>query len=256
MLHGVGRRRGARRVRHPGDARRGSVGADGRGSRRRGARRPRGALRGDRRLAVRVLHAGDPRAPGGRRGEGQDPAGRSRSRPRRAPVPLHRLAVGLRGRRRTRSRRHRRATPRRRPVGRSSKAARRSSWAPSCPWATGASPTTAPRDALVAVPLPPGSTATAVEAAGMSWVVAEIAPRGARARGQGAGPTHDGRSGTAARAACTGDRRRTAQHVVGRTGVPGARRIVVRAGRRPGVAARQRRRVRREGRIAGGRRGA
>ena len=31
----------------------------------------------------------------------------------------------------------------------------------------------APRDALVAVPLPPGSTATAVDAVGMSWVVAE-----------------------------------------------------------------------------------
>jgi aerobic-type carbon monoxide dehydrogenase small subunit (CoxS/CutS family) len=32
---------------------------------------------------------------------------------------------------------------------------------------------TAPRDALVAVPLPPGSTADAVEAAGMRWVVAD-----------------------------------------------------------------------------------
>ncbi len=32
---------------------------------------------------------------------------------------------------------------------------------------------TAPRDALVAVPLPPGSEAEAVEAAGMQWVVAE-----------------------------------------------------------------------------------
>ena len=32
---------------------------------------------------------------------------------------------------------------------------------------------TAPRDALVAVPLPPGSAADAVEAAGMQWVVAE-----------------------------------------------------------------------------------
>ncbi len=32
---------------------------------------------------------------------------------------------------------------------------------------------TAPRDALVAVPLPPGSTAGAVDAAGMQWVVAE-----------------------------------------------------------------------------------
>src|SRR6185437_4380706 len=32
---------------------------------------------------------------------------------------------------------------------------------------------TAPRDALVAVPLPPGSAADAVEAASMQWVVAE-----------------------------------------------------------------------------------
>ena len=32
---------------------------------------------------------------------------------------------------------------------------------------------TAPRDALVAVPLPPGSTAAAVEAAGLQWVIAD-----------------------------------------------------------------------------------
>jgi len=43
---------------------------------------------------------------------------------------------------------------------------------------------TAPRDALVAVPLPPGSSAAFLEAAGMRWVVGESLPEARRAAGK------------------------------------------------------------------------
>ena len=58
---------------------------------------------------------------------------------------------------------------------------------------------TAPRDALVAVPLPPGSDAPSVEAAGVRWVLgASLADARARGR-EGAGAAHD-RGGPAAAA--------------------------------------------------------
>ncbi len=54
---------------------------------------------------------------------------------------------------------------------------------------------TAPRDALVAVPLPPGSTADAMEAAGLRWVVADtlLAARFRAAKVQGRRTTVDAR---------------------------------------------------------------
>jgi hypothetical protein len=54
---------------------------------------------------------------------------------------------------------------------------------------------TAPRDALVAVPLPPGSSATAVEAAGIAWVVAPtlLEARAAAGKVQGRRTTVDDR---------------------------------------------------------------
>jgi xanthine dehydrogenase small subunit len=54
---------------------------------------------------------------------------------------------------------------------------------------------TAPRDALVAVPLPPGSTADAVEAAGLHWVVADtlLEARARAAKVQGRRTTVDAR---------------------------------------------------------------
>ena len=95
---------------------------------------------------------------------------RPRSRARRAPVPVHRLAHGVRralardaaSRRRadgSRPRAPRRGAP-------SSRVASRRWSAPTFRSAVRRSPTTPrPRDALVAVPLPPGSTAELVEAA-------------------------------------------------------------------------------------------
>ena len=208
---------------------------DRRGSRRRGARRPRGALRGDRRLAVRVLHAGDPRA------RWRPPRRRARPGGSTSTAPSPRTcAAAPAGRRSTRpiegsahaGRRH----AIRGAAAASGRARRRrvaSAWAPACRSATaGFADDGAPRDALVAVPLPPGSTATAVRGRGQCVGRRRVAARGAGARGQGAGPAHDGRSGTAARAPCAGDRRRAARHGVGRARVPRARRVVVRAGRR------------------------
>ena len=73
---------------------------------------------------------------------------------------------------------------------------------------------TAPRDALVAVPLPPGSDADFVEAAGMRWVVGASVEARAHRGGEGAGPAHDGRRRAAVavaarcRTAACGSRRR------------------------------------------------
>jgi xanthine dehydrogenase small subunit len=55
---------------------------------------------------------------------------------------------------------------------------------------------TAPRDALVAVPLPPGSTADAIEAAGLQWVVADslLEARVRAAKVQGRRTTVDARA--------------------------------------------------------------
>ena len=55
---------------------------------------------------------------------------------------------------------------------------------------------TAPRDALVAVPLPPGSTADTIEAAGMQWVVADslLEARVRAAKVQGRRTTVDARA--------------------------------------------------------------
>ena len=155
------------------------------------------------------------------------------------PVPLHRLAhdprwlgPGHRGGARPdgpghERRRGRASEPRRRRCpGR-----RPGAWR----WAGRASPTTgAPADALVAVP----------DGAG-GWAIGRIAGRGPPGGPQGAGTTHDRRRPASARGARRRLERRRA-HVVGRAGLPRARRVVVRAGGRPGVAAGQRRGVRLE----------
>jgi aerobic-type carbon monoxide dehydrogenase small subunit (CoxS/CutS family) len=73
----------------------------------------------------------------------------------------------------------------------------------------------APRDALVAVPLPPGSTADAIEAAGGSWVVAEslLEARALAAKVQGRRTTVDPESPLAAPAAAAGGVRLTTSWV-------------------------------------------
>ena len=117
---------------------------------------------------------------------------------------------------------------------------------------------TAPRDALVAVPRPPGSTRGGGRSCGYAMGRRRVAAGGAGPGGQGAGPAHDGRRARApARPdAAVPDRRRAARDAMGRARVPGARRVVVRAGRRTGVAARERGRVRRQGALGRTRGGA
>ena len=162
---------------------------------------------------------------------------RARSRPRagRAPLPVHRLAHGLRRdpRRAGAAMRGARDLDARGAAGRARRR-RRPGVGADVP--LGGAPfadDTAPRDALVAVPLPPGSTAEAVDAAGLRWVVGESLLE-ARARGrQGAGPAHDRRAHgrRCSRPAGVPGGRGAARDVVGRARVPRARRVVVRAGR-------------------------
>ena len=95
VLHCAGRRRAA--ARHPGRTGGGSIGDDARRARRRAPGSARRRVRRDRRIAVRLLHAGDPRARRRARRTGQGPPHRRRPRARGAPLPLHRLADHLRG---------------------------------------------------------------------------------------------------------------------------------------------------------------
>ena len=108
LLHRLGRRRAAGRLRHPGPPRRR---AGGHHPRRTARSRADGVGRRPRRhrgQPVRVLHPGHRHAAGGT-GAGPRWAGRRRPRPAGPPVPLHGLADGGRGRR---------PCARRRPVGR------------------------------------------------------------------------------------------------------------------------------------------
>ena len=138
------------------------------------------AFVGDRRVAVRLLHARDRRARRGARGRGGRHR-RRRRRPcaRRAPVPLHRLADDLRSLRR-RCRRDACTAPARRGDGAAAaQRARARRWsaaagrAPMCRSAGRVrrrhrAARRAGRGAAA-----PGSTAPSIEAAGVPWVVAE-----------------------------------------------------------------------------------
>ena len=75
---------------HRGRARRGPVGDDRGRSRPRRARRDGRRVRGDRRIAVRLLHARD------RDARRRHAPARARSGPGRAPLPVHGLAHGVR----------------------------------------------------------------------------------------------------------------------------------------------------------------
>ena len=255
LLHRAGRRRAAGRVRHAGR----------RGSRTRsvttvdgldpgGARSPRRRVRGDGRVAVRVLHARDPRAGVGAARQGR--AERASTSTARSP----RTSAGAPAGRRLRGDRHdgRRTAPVHAPRDLDA-AARRAELeggvaqqvGPEVPLGDGGLRRRhrATRRAGRG-PAPPGSPAPTVEAAGRSWVVAESLRRRPRARGQGAGAAHDGRRAPPLPLAAAPARRRAPRDELGRARVPRARRVVVRAGRRAGDAARQRRRVRRQGGVA------
>ena len=104
----------------------------------------------------------------------------------------------------------------------------------------------APRDALVAVPRPPASDAESIEAAGVRWVVDASLLEARAACGQGAGAAHDVRRASTVVASRASGGRGTPRHLVGGARIPGARRVVVRAGCGAGLAARERWRVRRE----------
>ena len=107
---------------------------------------------------------------------------------------------------------------------------------------------TAPRDVLVAIPLPPDSTASPVEAAGMQWVVgASLAEaRTAAGKVQGRRTTAEERPPLFDALGACPDGRRAARDVVGRAGISRARCVVVRSRWRARFALCQRRRVRRE----------
>ena len=253
MLHGARRRRAARRVRDAGRARRGPSGDDDRRTRRRHARRvprrrssrPADRSAGSARPGIIMRFAGHAGA-------------RRRPLARRAPVPVHRLADGAR---------RGRAAARRWRLARDLDAAAsaRAALEAGGPQHVGLdvplggasfADDTAPRDALVAVPLPPGSARGIGRGRGHAVGRGRVAARGAGPRREGAGPAHDRRRPRrrcstgcrrARRAACSSRR-------VGRARVPRTRRVVVRAGRRTRVAARERRRVRRQGAFAAPRR--
>ncbi len=197
--------------------------------------RARRRLRRDRRLAVRVLHARDRRAGRCAAGEGHGHAGRARPRARRAPLPVHRLADDRRGGRRDSDASPpapRATSDAAAAAGRARRWRRHSGSAPTSRSGTaGFADDTAPRDALVAVPLPPGSDAPSVEAAGVQWVVAEslFEARELAGKVQGRRTTVDAAPPLALPAAAR--RRRAARDELGRARVPRARRVVVRAGR-------------------------
>ena len=169
------------------------------------------------------------------------------------------MADGLRRRRRSPAATAIAARPgSRRPDAPSSRVACRSSWGRGSRWATAASPTTALHATHWSrCRCPPGSAADASRGGRDGVGGRRLAARGACARGQGAGTPHDGRSRRrrSALPRCRA-RRRAPRHVVGRARVPRARCVVVRAGRRARDAARQRRRVRRQGGVTGRCRGA
>ena len=217
-------------------------------------------VRRHRRIAVRVLHARDRRAR--RRACGpRERAGRSTSigrSPRTcAGAPAGRPCTtrssgGSVGRGRgTRSRR-RGAAGRARGRsaaggGRGSAARRRGLRRRPC----------APRRAgRGAVPSAADRSADAVDAAGTSWVVAESLLEARVRAGQGAGPAHDAEARPPLDLPSASAGRRAARDGLGRARLPRARRVVVRAGWRARVTARQRRRVRRQGRLARERGGA
>ena len=111
----------------------------------------------------------------------------------------------------------------------------------------------APHDALVAVPLAPGSdpeAAGAIEAFGVHWVVGETLADAWDRAGKVQGRRTTLEEAPPLALAATPRRWRTARDELGGARVPRTRRVVVRTGRRTGVTAGERRRVRREGRIA------
>ena len=178
---------------------------------------------------------------------------RRRPRARRAPVPLHGLAHGARrGARSADAGARARDLDAAAPARASWKAASRKPSASTVP--LGGAPfadDTAPRDALVAVPLPPGSGGR-VRRGGRACAGSSASrcsrrgPRPARCRA-GARRSRSARP-LLDRMPRVPAGRRAARDAVGRARVPRARRVVVRAGRRARVAARERRRVRRQGR--------
>ena len=188
LLHRPRRRRRARLVRDRSRACRGSQRHHDRRTRSRGARSLRGRVRRLRRIAVRLLHARDHHA------RGRDAAACARQGTRRAPLPVHRMAERVR----------------------SDRAWCQRSRAPACDLAAAAARAaleggvaqrvdaevplggggfaddSAPRAALVAVPLPPGSDAEFVEAAGLRWVIGEsLEARTAAGKVQGRRTTVD-----------------------------------------------------------------
>ena len=204
----------------PVDPGRGSLGHDARGLRRSRSRRR--IVRGNGRIAVRLLHAGHHHAI---RRRACSPL---RSRARRTPVSLHRLADRSRRsrRRRTddpRSRRRRARVP-------SSKGVLPSASAMTSPWGSTlrrrlGSFRRVGRGARV----DPRRHRGRRRGLGRRRVVA----RGAAPRRQGARTADDGRPASAAPrvSARVPARRRAPRDVVGRAGVPRTGRVVVRAGR-------------------------
>ena len=260
VLHGARRRRTAGRVRDAGDTGRGSMRSPrSKVSMPRDTRRAGRRVRRPRRLAMRLLHPRDPRARRRRcRRRGRAPADRPRPGARRPPVPLHRLADDLRGARRRRRAglRGQRcpddAAARRRRGGAAGRARRRGAAAvgAAIPLGEAGSPTT-PRPATrwSRCRCRPGSSAPSTEAAGDAVGGGRVAVTRRRTlAAQGAGPADHRRRHVAPAGAPAACRRRCApRHRMGRARVPRARRVVVRAGRDAGVAARERRRVRRQG---------
>ena len=127
-----------------------------------------------------------------------------------------------------------RATSRRRAGGPRSRAAARSGSDPEVALGEGGfADDTAPADALVAVP-----------DGARRLVGRRDARRGASRGRQGAGPAHDGRRSSRRSTLPDGRLGGALRDVLGGARLPRDRRVVVRARRRAGVAARQRRRVR------------
>ena len=178
-----------------------------------------------------------------RRGEGQDPA--RRSRPRASPRTCAGAPAGRRStrrsKRRTRRGASRHATRRRRARGRSSRAACRSSSGRSCPSATAASPTTARLATRSSRCRSRPARRRPVEAVRLSWVVAEslLEARALAGKVQGRRTTVDPRPPLALPApvpAACGSRRRGSSP---RTSSPtrrGARRAASRRRRSPTAA--------------------
>ena len=187
--------------------------------------------------------------------KGKTAAHRPRPHPRRPPLSLHRLAVGVR--RRSDGRVEGRASVDLRDVDAAAQRAELEGGAQQSvgllvPLGDGGfADDGAPRDALVAVPAPPGATADVVDAAGMSWVVADslLEARALAGKVQGRRTTVEPAPPLPLPAPVDGGVRLTTSWV--EPALPRARRLVVRAGGEPGDAARERWCVRREGHVAG-----